>query len=70
MKDYIPLIIIVSLASIGVVCILVDMIIGSDEDDIDNIIVKSHKIKTEQHQDEENIEDTSIDYEDDLVINE
>jgi hypothetical protein len=70
MKDYIPIIIIVSLASIGIICILVDIIIGSDEDDVNNIIVKSNKIKTEQHQDEENIEDTSIDYENDPIINE
>jgi hypothetical protein len=68
MKDYIPLIIIVSLASIGIISILVDMIIGSDYDDYG--IIRSSRPKAEQYHDDDNIEDTSIDYEDDLVINE
>jgi hypothetical protein len=68
MKDYIPLIIIGSLASIGMISILVDMIIGSDYDDYG--IIRSSQPKVEQYHDDENIEDTSIDYEDDLVINE
>ena len=68
MNDYIPLIIIGSLASIGMISILIDMIIGSDYDDYG--IIRSSQPKTEQYHDDDNIEDTSIDYEDDLVINE
>jgi hypothetical protein len=69
MKDYIPLTIIVSLASIGMICIIVDMIIGSTCDE-DGIIVKSSQPKTEQYQTDEDYADTAIDYEDDLIINE
>jgi hypothetical protein len=62
MKDYILLIIIGSLASIGMISILVDMIIGSDYDDYG--IIRSSRSKVEQyHDDDEN-------YEDDLIINE
>lgn len=69
MKDYIPLAIIVSLASIGMISIIVDMIIGSDCD-ADSIIVKSSRPKVEQYQTDEDYEDTAIDYEDNLIINE
>jgi hypothetical protein len=69
MKDYIPLAIIVSLASIGMISIIVDMIIGSGCD-ADSIIVKSSRPKAEQYQTDEDYEDTAIDYEDNLIINE
>lgn len=69
LKDYIPLAIIVSIASIGMVCIIVDMIIGSTCDE-GGIIVKSSQPKTEQYQTDEDYADTAIDYEDDLIINE
>lgn len=70
MKDYILLAIVVGLSSIGMLCIVIDMIINSDSDDIDNIIVKRSQPKTEQYQADEDYADTAIDYEDDLIINE
>jgi hypothetical protein len=69
MKDYVPLIIIVSIASIGMICIIVDMIIGSFSED-GGIIIRSSPIKTEEYQEHEAIKDTTFDYDDDLVINE
>jgi hypothetical protein len=54
MKDYIPLTIIVSLASIGMISIIVDMIIGSTCDE-NSIIVRSSRSKIEQYQDENDI---------------
>lgn len=64
LKDYIPIIIIGSLSFIGMMSILIDMIVNSNED-----IVTRNKVAPPK-QPEEYIEDTQIDYEDDLIINE
>ena len=69
MNNYIPLAIIVSLASIGMISIIVDMIMGSGCDE-DSIIVRSSRPRTEQYQADEDYEDTVIDYEDSMIINE
>jgi hypothetical protein len=60
MNDYIVLAIIVSIASVGIISIIADIIIGSEDDNTNSIIVKSSRPKTEQYQENE----------DDLIINE
>lgn len=70
MKDYIPLVIIVGLASIGMISIVVDIIIGSFADE-GNIIVKNKLVANIEKATESDIkESSSIDYNDDLIINE
>ena len=63
MRDYIPIVIIVGLASVGMICILVDIVIGNAY----NIKIrkKDHKIKNN----DQSIPDSQADYEyDDYII--
>jgi hypothetical protein len=68
LKEYIVVIIIPAIALIGMLCIIVDMIIGGEEYE-ENIIIKKPKISN-SHSNEDSVISELFDSEDDLIINE